>query len=65
MDIWNVFEYLAWAISAALIIWMVVDAIKVGTHFDEELLLSSREGLDELLQETAGVENTTGTGESR
>ncbi len=51
MDIWNIAEYLAWIIAGILIIWMVVDAIRVGMQYDESLLLSSREGADELLEE--------------
>lgn len=53
MDIWNILEYAAWAISAALLLWMVMDMLRVGREHDEALLLSSREGADELL-DTAG-----------
>lgn len=52
MDIWNIAEYLAWGISAILALWMLVDGMRVGQEFDESLLLSSREGADELLDET-------------
>jgi len=53
MDIWNIAEYLAWGIAGILILWMVVDAIRVGMQYDESLLLSSREGADELLEQTS------------
>lgn len=64
MDIWNIFEYLAWGISGILVIWMLADGIKVGMQYDEDLLLSSREGTDELLEQTSGQGNTTGTGDA-
>lgn len=51
MDIWNIAEYLAWGISGVLVLWMVADAIRVGIKYDEAVLLSSREGADELLEE--------------
>lgn len=53
MAIWNVLELAAWAASAALLLWMLVDAARVGRAFDEDLLLSSREGELEALAETA------------
>lgn len=52
MDIWNIAEYLAWGIAGILILWMVADTIKVGAEYDESLLLSSREGADELLEQS-------------
>jgi len=45
---WSVLEWIAWALSAAMLIWMVLDAWKVGQQFSEEQLLSSREGVDDL-----------------
>jgi hypothetical protein len=51
MDIWNIAEYAAWIISAALALWMLLDMFKVGAQYDESLLLSSREGADELLDQ--------------
>ncbi len=50
MDIWDIASYGAWAISALLLLWMVADAIRVNREYDESLLLSSREGSDELLE---------------
>jgi hypothetical protein len=54
MDFWNVMSYLAWIISGALLFWIVFDAIKVSKEYDEDYLLSSREGEDLLLDEEKG-----------
>lgn len=55
---WIFLEYAAWAVSAAMLLWMFSDAMRVNREFDEDTLLSSREGIDELLehdsQATAG-----------
>ena len=51
MDIWSVLEFSAWAIAGALLLWMVADAVRVGQEFSEDVLLSSEEGHDELLQD--------------
>lgn len=48
MNIWQILEYAAWVVSALILLWMLVDAWRVGQQFDEETLLSSREGVDEL-----------------
>ena len=47
---WIVLEYAAWAASAAMLLWMLSDALRVNREFDEDTLLSSREGIDELLE---------------
>ncbi len=44
MTMWTLLEYAAWAISAVLLLWMALDAVRVGRDFDEDVLLSSREG---------------------
>jgi hypothetical protein len=51
MDIWTLLEYAAWAASALLILWMLMDASRVNRDFGEDVLLSSREGEDELAEE--------------
>lgn len=51
MSFWSVLSYAAWAASAVILIWMVVDMIKVSKEHDEDYLLSSREGEDILMQE--------------
>lgn len=47
---WVMLEYAAWAVSAVLLLWMLADAARVNREFDEDTLLSSREGVDELLE---------------
>ena len=37
-------NYAAWAISAILLGWMIIDALRVETTYDRELLVSSVEG---------------------
>ncbi|MDB5916739.1 MAG: hypothetical protein JWR40_973 [Massilia sp.] len=44
MGLFDVLPYLAWAIAAALLIWIVADAFSVSKRYDEEFLMSSREG---------------------
>jgi hypothetical protein len=48
MNVWQILEYVAWALSAIMLAWMVLDAVKVGQQVSEEQLLSSKEGVDEL-----------------
>ena len=50
MNFWTIASYAAWVISALIFLWMLWDAFLVGRKFDEELLQSSREGVDELLE---------------
>ena len=40
MNVVRLLEYAAWAISAALVIWMVLDAVRVSRDYDEDYLLS-------------------------
>jgi hypothetical protein len=51
MDLWNVLEVSAWLVAGALLLWMGVDAIRVGNQFSEDVLTSSEEGHDDLLQD--------------
>nr|WP_180883031.1 hypothetical protein [Mesorhizobium loti] len=44
MDIWNILEYAAWALSALFGALMLIDLLKVDTTYDNDLLTSSREG---------------------
>lgn len=44
MNFFDILPYLAWAIAAILLTWIVVDAINVSKHYDEDFLMSSREG---------------------
>ncbi|MEY3747624.1 MAG: hypothetical protein RL194_1083 [Pseudomonadota bacterium] len=53
MNFWDVLTYVAWSLSAIMLVWMVVDAFMVSSQYDEEFLMSSREGEDEVMH---GVE---------
>ncbi len=53
MSKWDLLTYAAWSLSAIMLVWMVVDAIMVSSQYDEEFLLSSREGEDDIVH---GVE---------
>jgi hypothetical protein len=44
MNSFEILEYVAWAISILLGLWMLVDLIRTNRAYSEELLLSSREG---------------------
>jgi hypothetical protein len=44
MGFFNILPYLAWAVSAALLLWILVDAFSVSKQYDEDFLMSSREG---------------------
>lgn len=52
MDFWDLLTYGAWIVSAALLLYILVDTVLVGMRHSEEFLLSSREGEDRLLAET-------------
>lgn len=47
MEFWNILEYVAWGLAAAMLVWMVVDAFMISSQYDEEYLMSSREGGEE------------------
>jgi len=47
---WILLEYVAWGGSAVLLLWMLADAARVNREFDEDMLLSSKEGVDELIE---------------
>jgi hypothetical protein len=47
MGIWNVLMYAAWGLSAIMLAWMVVNAFMVSSQYDEEYLMSSREGAED------------------
>lgn len=51
MVIWEVMSYAAWIVSALLFLWILIDAFNVAKQYDEEFLMSSREGADELSEE--------------
>ena len=61
MDLWTIAEYVAWLIAVSLIAWMLLDAARVGREYNEDMLLSSREGELEQLTETAQHGNAEGS----
>jgi hypothetical protein len=51
MDFWDILQDAAWAAAVLLLLWMVVDAVRVSRRFGEDVLTSSQEGIDELVQQ--------------
>jgi hypothetical protein len=47
MGFWSILTYAAWSASAIMLVWMVIDAIMVSSQYDEEYLMSSREGAED------------------
>ena len=47
---WDLVQAAAWLVSIALLAWMVLDAIRTSRKYSEDVLASSQEGVDELLQ---------------
>jgi hypothetical protein len=56
MNLWKLLEYASWIGSALILAWMLLDAIRVGREYDEEFLLSSQEGVDEIVAELLKAE---------
>jgi hypothetical protein len=46
---WDMIQAAAWLVSIALLLWMVIDAIRTSKTHSEDVLASSQEGVDELL----------------
>lgn len=44
MDFLDILSYLAWVVAAILLLWIVADAFSVSKQYDEDFLMSSREG---------------------
>ena len=44
MNSFQLLEYVAWALSAILGLWMLFDMIKTNRTYTEDLLTSSKEG---------------------
>jgi hypothetical protein len=49
---WEISGWIAWTISAAIFIWLAWDFFVVNAKYREDVLLSSREGVDELFPTT-------------
>ncbi len=60
MSLWLIAEWLAWIASAAIFLWMLVDMIRVNRSFSEDVLLSSREGVDELFLDPSKSSSSKG-----
>jgi hypothetical protein len=50
MEFWDIATWAAWIVSAAIFLWMLWDGLRIGHKYDEDLLQSSREGVDEILE---------------
>ena len=51
---WQISGWIAWALSAAIFIWLIWDFFRVNMKYSESVLLSSREGVDELFASEPG-----------
>jgi hypothetical protein len=49
---WAFFEDAAWVVSIAIFAWLIWDFFRINMRYPEEVLLSSREGVDELFAQT-------------
>lgn len=50
---WEILNYAAWAVTVVLVAWMAYDAlVAVPRNYSEDMLLSSREGVDELFSDS-------------
>ena len=51
MDIFNLLGYACWIGSIILLLWIFMDFIKTNRTHEEDFLLSSREGHDEITEQ--------------
>jgi hypothetical protein len=51
---WAISGWVAWILSAVIFIWLVWDFFRINTKYSENILLSSREGVDELFPTEPG-----------
>lgn len=51
MSFWTILEYVAWALSAAFGLYIVIDWLRTDAAYPEEMLTSSREGEIEAMTE--------------
>jgi hypothetical protein len=55
MELWHILEYAAWALSALLGLYMVIDWLRIDSTYGEDVLTSSREGeLEAMTEEHRG-----------
>jgi len=55
---WGMLGWAAWIISAAIFAWIIWDFFQINMKYEESLLTSSREGVDELFVDTATAAGT-------
>lgn len=58
MTVWTLIEWLAWALSAGIALWIIADMVRVSSEYDEEYLTTGVEGFDE----SSHVEGAGGLG---
>ena len=46
---WDILGTAAWVFSAIIFLWLIWDFFVVNSKYGEDVLVSSREGMDELL----------------
>ncbi|MBW1785241.1 MAG: hypothetical protein JRK53_01275 [Deltaproteobacteria bacterium] len=51
MNVFSLLGYACWIGSAILLLWLVVDFMRTNSQFEEDFLLSSREGHDEIAEQ--------------
>ena len=51
---WEMSGNVAWGVSAVIFLWLIVDFFRVNVKYSEQVLTSSREGVDELFPTEAG-----------
>lgn len=56
---WDVLTWAAWVISAMLLLWMLWDFMSVNLKYGNDVLLSSREGVDDLFGDAGHAAETT------
>jgi len=51
---WEISGNVAWGLSVVIFLWLVFDFVRVNIKYSEQVLTSSREGVDELFPTEAG-----------
>jgi hypothetical protein len=47
MTVWTLLEWLAWALSAGIALWIFADLVRVSRAYDEEYLTTGVEEFDD------------------
>lgn len=56
MELWNILEYAAWALSALFGLHILIDWLTTDSRYSEDVLTSSREGELEAMAEEHKIE---------